>query len=64
MRDRLGRWAAATVAVLALAASAIGIANGFTYDDRYIVELNPTGDDVRRVVAGVRAAVLAGQLGR
>jgi hypothetical protein len=42
MRDRLGRWAAATVAVLALAASAIGIANGFTYDDRYIVELNPT----------------------
>jgi len=39
------RWptplAALTVACLAIASSAIGIANRFTYDDRYVIELNP-----------------------
>jgi hypothetical protein len=33
--------AAVTIAILALVSSAIGIVNGFTYDDRYIIELNP-----------------------
>jgi protein O-mannosyl-transferase len=30
-----------SIAVLAMASSALGILNRFTYDDRYIVELNP-----------------------
>ena len=34
-------WAAPLIAVLALASSAVGIVNRFTYDDRYIIELNP-----------------------
>ena len=42
MSERTWRWAAPSVALLALAASIAGIANGFTYDDRYIVEMNPT----------------------
>lgn len=35
-----------SIALLALASSAIGIVNGFTYDDRYIVEKNPTMHDL------------------
>jgi protein O-mannosyl-transferase len=38
---RLGGWAIPAIALLAIAASITGIINGFTYDDRYIVELNP-----------------------
>ncbi|HTE43682.1 MAG TPA: hypothetical protein VK636_00450 [Gemmatimonadaceae bacterium] len=41
MNSRWIRWAGPTVALLALASSAIGVVNWFTYDDRYIVELNP-----------------------
>ncbi|MEP6494120.1 MAG: tetratricopeptide repeat protein [bacterium] len=41
MSIRWNRWAGPTVVLLALASSAIGIVNWFTYDDRYIVELNP-----------------------
>ena len=37
----LGRAAAPSVVLLALASSAIGIVNGFTYDDVYVVEENP-----------------------
>jgi hypothetical protein len=39
---RTFRWASLSIALLALASSAIGILNGFTYDDRYIVEKNPS----------------------
>jgi protein O-mannosyl-transferase len=35
-----------SVALLALAAAAAGLRNGFTYDDRYIIELNPAAHDV------------------
>ena len=48
MTGRLTRWAPLSVAVLALVASAIGIRNGFTYDDRYIVQLNPAMHDLAR----------------
>lgn len=41
MTARTFRWPAAAVALLALASSAIGIVNQFTYDDRYIIEKNP-----------------------
>lgn len=44
MSDRQGRpgaWAMPAIVVLAIAASITGIVNQFTYDDRYIVELNP-----------------------
>ena len=39
---------AAALVVLALAASAIGVRNGFTYDDRYIVLLNPAVHTLHR----------------
>ena len=35
------RWPAPIVALLAIAASLVGVLNGFTYDDRYVIELNP-----------------------
>jgi len=41
MTDRLRRWALPTIILLTLAAAGVSIVNGFTYDDRYIVELNP-----------------------
>src|SRR5437763_10408667 len=41
MTDRRRRLAAPCIALLALASSIAGIANQFTYDDRYIVQLNP-----------------------
>ena len=41
MRDVFRRAAAPSVVLLALASSAIGILNGFTYDDVYVVEQNP-----------------------
>lgn len=46
MTKRGGRWAPLTIAVLALASSIVGILNGFTYDDRYVVEKNPTMHDL------------------
>ena len=41
MNVRWSRWATPFIAVLALASSAVGIVNRFTYDDRYIIQLNP-----------------------
>src|SRR5690348_2270308 len=42
MSERVRRLAGpASVALLALASSIVGITNGFTYDDRYIVAMNP-----------------------
>ncbi|MGH7618892.1 MAG: hypothetical protein ACREPM_16860 [Gemmatimonadaceae bacterium] len=41
MTNRTFRLAAPSVAVLALVSSIVGIVNQFTYDDRYIVEMNP-----------------------
>ena len=41
MTTRGVRWPAAAIALLALASSATSIVNQFTYDDRYIIELNP-----------------------
>ena len=41
MRGLVRRAAAPSVALLAIASSAIGIFNGFTYDDVYVVEQNP-----------------------
>lgn len=41
MSERTWRWAAPSVALLALASSIVGIVNRFTYDDRYVVEMNP-----------------------
>ena len=41
MNERLRRLAAPLVALLALAASLPGLMNRFTYDDRFIIELNP-----------------------
>src|SRR5262249_30990080 len=41
MSERTLRWPPAAIALLALASSAIGIVNQFTYDDRYIIEKNP-----------------------
>ena len=43
---RLARWAPFTIAILAIASSINGITNRFTYDDRYIVELNPAMKDI------------------
>jgi hypothetical protein len=45
-KTRVRRWAPLSVAFLALASSAVGIVNGFTYDDRYIVEMNPAMHDL------------------
>jgi hypothetical protein len=39
---------APAIALLALASSGIGIVNWFTYDDRYIIELNPAVHDLHR----------------
>ena len=41
MTTRWSRLAAPSIALLALVSSIVGIVNGFTYDDRYIVEMNP-----------------------
>jgi hypothetical protein len=41
MNLRSPRWGALVIALLAVASSIVGIVNKFTYDDRYIVELNP-----------------------
>ena len=42
MRNLARRYAGLAIALLALASSAAGIVNWFTYDDRYVIELNPT----------------------
>ena len=42
MSERWRRFAAPSVALLALVGSAIGIVNKFTYDDHYIIELSST----------------------
>ncbi|HVX37939.1 MAG TPA: tetratricopeptide repeat protein [Gemmatimonadaceae bacterium] len=36
------RYSELAIALLALASSAVSIVNWFTYDDRYVIELNPT----------------------
>ena len=41
MTSSARRWSEASIALLALVSSCIGIVNRFTYDDRYIIELNP-----------------------
>lgn len=41
-------WASLTVAFLAFASSVSGIFNGYTYDDRYIVEKNPAMHELAR----------------
>jgi hypothetical protein len=41
-------WASLTVAFLAFASSVPGLFNGFTYDDRYIVEMNPAMHELGR----------------
>jgi hypothetical protein len=46
MNARAARWAPMAIAALALIASIAGIRNGFTYDDRYIVQLNPAMHDL------------------
>jgi tetratricopeptide (TPR) repeat protein len=48
MSERWRGWAAPAVALLAIASSAIGVLNSFTYDDRYIVELNPATRNLHR----------------
>ncbi len=40
------RLAVPVIALLAVASSAIGILNGFTYDDRYVIERNPAAHDL------------------
>ena len=60
MNVRWSRWASPFIAVLALASSAVGIVNRFTYDDRYIIELNP----VMRSLAWLVARVLNDRTGR
>ena len=47
MSERFGRAAAPFIALLAIAASATSIVNQFTYDDRYIIELNPVMRSLR-----------------
>lgn len=47
MKQR-GLWPLLSVALLAFASSAVGIVNGFTYDDRYIVEMNPAMHELGR----------------
>ena len=42
MTERWPRLAAISVPLLAIAASAAGIVNGFTYDDHYVIAVNPT----------------------
>jgi protein O-mannosyl-transferase len=46
-RARRWWWDTAAIALLAIASSAIGVLNNFAYDDRYIVEQNPTTLDLR-----------------
>ena len=41
-------WQTPAIALLAIASSITGIVNGFPYDDRYVVELNPTTGDLHR----------------
>ncbi len=48
MRAVPQRWRTTAIALLALASSAVGLINGFTYDDRYVVELNPATHDLHR----------------
>jgi hypothetical protein len=48
MRDALQPWRTWAIAALALASSAIGARNWFTYDDRYVVELNPIMHSLNR----------------
>jgi protein O-mannosyl-transferase len=46
MTIRWPHWARPTIALLALASSIVGIVNWFTYDDRYVIELNPATRDL------------------
>ena len=46
MSARISRWATPAIALLAIASSAIGIVNEFTYDDKYIIEKNPVMRDL------------------
>jgi len=47
MSDRATRWAAPLVAILGLATSLPSIVNQFTYDDRFIIEINPVMKSLR-----------------
>ncbi|HEY4217296.1 MAG TPA: hypothetical protein VGM67_09160 [Gemmatimonadaceae bacterium] len=49
MSERWRRWMTPAIALLALASSVDGINNWFTYDDRYIVELNPAMHSLHRL---------------
>jgi hypothetical protein len=42
------RWLVASIGLIAIAASFNGVLNGFTYDDFYIVRLNPVVHDLHR----------------
>jgi hypothetical protein len=48
VRSALSRWGTWAIAALALASSAVGASNWFTYDDRYVVELNPIMHSLHR----------------
>lgn len=48
MNQRVRQWLAPMIAMLALASSAVGINNWFTYDDKYIIELNPATHTLHR----------------
>jgi len=48
MMERWRRLAAPSVALLAILSSAIGIVNKFTYDDRYIIQLEPSAHTLHR----------------
>ena len=41
VNERLARWTTPSIIALALGSSIVGIANKFTYDDRFIVQWNP-----------------------
>jgi hypothetical protein len=43
-----GLWASLSVAFLAFAASVAGLFNGFTYDDRYVIQRNPAMHELAR----------------
>jgi protein O-mannosyl-transferase len=42
-------WLALSLVALALGASAIGVRNGFTYDDRYVIQMNDAVHHVGRI---------------
>ena len=42
MTERWARLGAPSIVLLAIASSAVGIVNGFTYDDHYVIAVNPS----------------------